>query len=131
MKRTAYKSLGFLFLGCAILGALLPVIPATPFLLLSAWFFARSSEKWHQWLLNSELFGPTVRNWEQNRCIGRRTKIVSILLMIGMGGTSILFFVEDMRIRAVAVTLMLIGCATLLMVKTCNCQQGLNEKGSD
>ncbi len=119
MRKTAYKSLGFLFLGLAIVGALLPVIPATPFLLLAAWLFARSSEKWHQRLLRSELFGPIIRNWETNRCIGYRTKVFSIVLMLGMGGTSIVFAVEDFRVKLAALVLMTLGCLTLLTIKTC------------
>lgn len=119
MRQTAYKSLGLLFLGLAFLGVMLPVIPATPFLLLAAWFFARSSEKWHRWLLRSELFGPIIYNWEAGRCISCRTKIVSIVLMLGMGGTSILFAVDDIRIRLAALTLMAVGCVTLLSIKTC------------
>ena len=119
MRNSAYKSLGFLFLGLAFLGVLLPVLPATPFLLLAAWFFSRSSEKWHQWLLRSELFGPIIRNWETNRCVARRTKVVSIALMLGMGGTSVLFAVDDGRIKLAAFALMAIGCVTLLSIKTC------------
>lgn len=119
VKKTAYLSFGFLFLGLAILGVILPVVPATPFLLLAAWFFARSSEKWHQWLLGSELFGPIIRNWEASRCIGCRTKVISIALMLGMGGTSINFAIDDVRIKLVALALMAAGCATLLYIKTC------------
>ena len=119
MRITTYKALGFLFLGLAFLGVLLPVLPATPFLLLAAWFFSRSSEKWHQWLLRSELFGPIIRNWETNRCVARRTKVVSIALMLGMGGTSVLFAVDDGRIKLAAFALMAIGCVTLLSIKTC------------
>ncbi len=101
------------------MGVLLPVIPATPFLLLAAWFFARSSEKWHRRLLQSELFGPIIRNWETNRCISRRTKIVSIVLMLGMGGTSVVFAVDDGRLKIAALVFMAVGCATLLLIKTC------------
>jgi uncharacterized membrane protein YbaN (DUF454 family) len=119
LRKTAYKSFGFLFLGVAILGVILPVLPATPFLLLAAWFFARSSQKWHQWLLHSEMFGPIIRNWEMNRCIGCRTKVISIALMLGMGGTSIAFAVDDIRIKLAALVLMTIGCVTLLVIKTC------------
>ncbi|MEH6583888.1 MAG: YbaN family protein [Halioglobus sp.] len=119
MKKTVYISIGFLFLGLAILGALLPVVPSTPFLLLAAWFFARSSEKWHQWLLNSQLFGPVIHNWEASRCISCRTKLVSIALMVGMGGTSVVFAVQDDRLRLAALLLMTLGCITLLSLKTC------------
>lgn len=119
LKKTTYQSFGFLFLGLAILGLVLPVLPTTPFLLLAAWFFARSSEKWHQWLLSNDLFGPIIRNWENNRCIGCRTKVVSIGLMLGVGGTSVIFAVDDIRIKLAALTLMAIGCTTLLCIKTC------------
>ncbi len=119
MRGSVYKSLGFLFLFLAGLGFVVPVLPGTPFLLLSAWFFARSSEKWHEWLLNSELFGPIIHNWEANRCISRRTKIVAIFSMFVAGGASIIFGVEDMRLRIAAVVLMAIGTATILMIRTC------------
>ncbi len=119
MKRTLYKPLGFLFLGLAILGVLLPVLPGTPFLLLSAWFFARSSEKWHQWLLRSELFGPMIRNWEENRCISLRTKVVAILSMLGAGGASVVFAVQDTWIRVFALCLMAVGAVTVLSIRTC------------
>lgn len=119
MKLTTYKALGFLFLGLAILGVVLPVLPTTPFLLLSAWFFARSSEKWHSWLLQNATFGPIIRNWETSRCINCRTKIVSIMLMLGVGGTSVVFAVGDPRIKFVALALMAVGCVTLLSIKTC------------
>ena len=119
MRVPTYKALGFLFLGLAILGIGLPVLPTTPFLLLSAWFFSRSSEKWHQWLLANETFGPVIRNWETRRCISLRTKFVSIALMLGVGGSSVVFAVDDSRIRFAALALMAVGCVTLLRIKTC------------
>ena len=119
MKVPTYKALGFLFLGLAILGIGLPVLPTTPFLLLSAWLFARSSEKWHRWLLGNETFGPVIRNWESQRCISLRTKLMSIALMLGVGGTSVILAVNDPRIKLAALALMAVGCITVLSIKTC------------
>lgn len=119
MKQSVYKPLGFLFLFLGLLGIPLPVLPSTPFILLSAWFFSRSSERWHNWLLNSELFGPMIRNWERSRCISLRTKIVALLAMLVAGSASILFAMEDMRLRAATLLLLLIGTATVLSLKTC------------
>ena len=119
MKKTLYKPLGFLFLALAVLGILLPILPGTPFLLLSAWFFARSSEKWHRRLLNSDLFGPLIRNWEQNRCISGRTKAVAMVSMILAGGASILFGVESVSLKFTGLILMSVGTLTLLSIKTC------------
>ena len=119
MKKTVYKPLGFLFLSLGLLGIPLPVLPSTPFILLAAWFFARSSEKWHTWLLNSELFGPMIHNWEENRCITCRTKIVALLAMLVAGGSSILFAMEDSTLRAITLLLLLIGSTTVLSLNTC------------
>ena len=119
MKKTVYKPLGFLFLSLGLLGIPLPVLPSTPFILLAAWFFARSSEKWHTWLLNSELFGPMIHNWEENRCISCRTKLVALLAMLVAGGSSILFAMEDTKMRVVTLLLLLIGSATVLSLNTC------------
>jgi uncharacterized membrane protein YbaN (DUF454 family) len=119
MKKTFYKPLGFLFLGLAVLGILLPILPGTPFLLLSAWFFARSSEKWHRRLLNSDLFGPMIRNWEQNRCISGRTKAVAMVSMLLVGGTSVVFGVESQGLKLAGLVLISVGTLTLLTIKTC------------
>lgn len=119
VKRSLYKPLGFLFLAIAILGILLPILPGTPFLLLSAWFFARSSEKWHKRLLDSELSGPVIRNWEQNQCIGCRTKAVALVSMVGAGGASIIFAVDATWLKVLGGMLMALGSATILGVKTC------------
>jgi uncharacterized membrane protein YbaN (DUF454 family) len=119
LKQTVYKPLGFLFLLLGLIGIPLPVLPSTPFILLSAWFFSRSSERWHTWLINSELFGPMIHNWEENRCISRRTKIVALLAMLVAGGASILFAMEDVRLRMATLALLLVGAATVLSLKTC------------
>lgn len=119
LKSSFYKPLGFLFLALGVLGIALPVLPSTPFILLAAWFFARSSERWHTRLLDSELFGPMIRNWEQNRCISLRTKAVAIGSMLIAGGASIGFALEDPRLRVATAVLMAVGCATILSLRTC------------
>ncbi len=119
MKRTLYKPLGFLFLGLAGLGIVLPILPGTPFLLLSAWFFARSSERWHQWLLSSELFGPMIHNWAENRCISRRVTIVAITSMLLAGGASVTIGVDQAELKLLGLALMAIGTATVLRIRTC------------
>lgn len=119
MKRTLYKPLGFLFLGTAILGILVPLLPGTPFLLLSAWFFARSSEAWHRRLLANEVSGPMIRNWEESRCMTFRTKLVAIVSMLGAGGASVLFAVEELWLKSLGVGLLAIGTLSVLRIKTC------------
>ena len=122
MRRSVYKPLGFTFLALGAAGLVLPVLPTTPFVLLAAWFFARSSEKWHQRLLASELFGPMIRNWEERRCVSGRTKLVGIGSMLVAGSASIVFALSNPWARLGTAILMLIGAATLGSIPTCRDQ---------
>ncbi|MGI9435186.1 MAG: YbaN family protein [Geminicoccaceae bacterium] len=72
----------WLFLGLASLllgfvGIFLPLLPTTPFLLLSAFCFARSSDRLHRWLLAHPIFGPMIENWRRYRAIARSAKIAA------------------------------------------------------
>ena len=119
LKRSVYKPLGLVFLALGVIGILLPILPSTPFVLLAAWCFAQSSEKWHRKLLDSDVFGPMIRNWEANRCISLRTKIVGLTGMAVAGGASIAFAINDPVLQIAAASLMGVGAATLLLLKTC------------
>ena len=135
MRRSIYKPLGITFLALGTVGLVLPVLPTTPFVLLAAWFFARSSEKWHQRLLESELFGPMIRNWEEKRCISRRTKLVGIGSMLLAGSASIVFALSNPWARLGTAILMTIGGITLLYIPTCpdescDCAAEAREDGS-
>lgn len=119
MKRVVYKPLGLFFLALAIVGVVLPGLPTTPFLILAAWFFARSSEKWHRRLLDSQLFGPLLWNWEQRRCISLRTKVVALASMLVGGGVSVTFLIHDPVLRLATVGFMALGCVTIMSINTC------------
>ena len=119
MKRTVYKPLGLLFLALGAAGLVLPILPTTPFVLLAAWFFANSSEEWHRRLLGSELFGPMIRNWEANRCISLRTKLVGLAAMLVAGSASIVFAIDTPVLKGVTALLMSAGAVTLMLIKTC------------
>ena len=119
MKKTVYKVLGLLFLLLGVLGIALPVLPTTPFVLLAAWCFAQSSQRWHARLIESELFGPMIRNWETNRCISLRTKIVALTTMTLVGVASIVFAIHNPMLKILTALLLGVGATTLLLLKTC------------
>ncbi|MCG6953612.1 MAG: YbaN family protein [Betaproteobacteria bacterium] len=97
--RALFVLLGFLFVGLGVAGAVLPVLPATPFFLLAAACFARASARFYNWLLNNPTFGPTIVEWRRYRSIRFRTKVSAILLMASMLTISTLFFVKDRNVQ--------------------------------
>lgn len=81
-SRPIWFAFGALSLGCGVVGAVLPLLPTTPFVLLSAYAFARSSPRLHRWLVLHPQFGPLISNWQRYGAIGRRAKIVSVVAMV-------------------------------------------------
>lgn len=72
---------GFAALGFAALGLVLPLLPTTPFVLVAAFAFARSSPRFHRWLLAHRIFGPIIVNWREHGAISRRAKVFSAVSM--------------------------------------------------
>lgn len=100
LVRHAFLGAGFLFVGLAILGVFLPVLPATPFVLVAAACFARASPRFYNWVMNHRVFGPTVREWRRYRSIPYRVKLWAIALMALSLGASIAFFVRPAWLQA-------------------------------
>lgn len=92
-------ALGVLFVLLGIAGALLPVLPTTPFMLLAAACFARASTRFYNWLLNNPVFGPTVLEWRRHHSIPWRIKITAIVLMGITLSVSIVFFVPWLELQ--------------------------------
>lgn len=90
---------GSVFVVLGVIGAFLPLLPTTPFLLLAAACYARASTRFYNFLLNNRSFGPTILEWQRHRSIPWRTKLWSIALMTAMLSTSIIFFVKDPRLQ--------------------------------
>ena len=65
-----------------IIGAFLPILPTTPFLILSAYLFSKSSPRFHKWIMELPIAGDAVRDWQENRVIKMRAKILCTLMII-------------------------------------------------
>ena len=69
MQRIILLIIGWLAIVLGALGVVLPLLPTTPFILLAAWCFARSSPRFHHWLLYRSWFGKYLRHWQQHRAL--------------------------------------------------------------
>ncbi|MGL4364305.1 MAG: YbaN family protein [Bacteroidales bacterium] len=81
LKKFLFIACGLISLGLGILGVFLPLLPTTPFLLLSAWLFARSSSTYYQRLLQHKWLGSYIRSYREDKAIPLRTKIIAITLL--------------------------------------------------
>lgn len=79
--RIIFLFLGILSLVLGVVGVFLPVLPTTPFLLLSATLFLRSSQKLYDWLLSHPYLGEYIRNFKEHKAIPLRVKVVSVSLV--------------------------------------------------
>lgn len=79
--RRVWLALALVFIGLGSAGAVLPLVPTTPFLLLAAYCASRSSPQLHAWLYSHPRFGPLLRDWRDHGAIRPRVKITALLLL--------------------------------------------------
>jgi uncharacterized membrane protein YbaN (DUF454 family) len=109
LKKAFFFVLGCLCLAMAYIGVITPGIPYSPFVVASAFCFARSSERMHNWIMNHKLFGPFLTNWGEKRVFPTKMKY----FMLAMMSTSliIMFFtgVKPIGIISTAVFMALVA----------------------
>jgi hypothetical protein len=92
---------GTISLGLGALGVFLPVLPTTPFLLLSAAFYYKGSERMHRWLLNNKLFGNYIKNYKEGRGIALKAKAITLCLLWATICYSAFFIVNMIALQIV------------------------------
>ncbi|WP_170426302.1 YbaN family protein [Ruegeria arenilitoris] len=85
-----WAALGLLCVGLAVIGVVLPLLPTVPFLLLAAFFFARSSSRLHTWLITHKTFGPMILDWQRSRAIRPNAKKAATVSVAAVFGLSVL-----------------------------------------
>jgi len=107
MRTTARRKLliaaGTLSTGLGIIGIFVPILPTTPFLLLAAACYMRSSERFYRWLIKNRIFGSYVRNYIEGRGMPVKLKIFIIFLLWLTIGLSITFGVQNTVVRIVLI----------------------------
>ena len=92
---------GTISLGLGALGVFLPVLPTTPFLLLSAAFSYKGSERMHRWLLNNKLFGNYIKNYKDGRGMALKAKAITLCLLWATICYSAFFIVNMIALQIV------------------------------
>jgi uncharacterized membrane protein YbaN (DUF454 family) len=99
--RTVLFACGTISLGLGILGIFLPLLPTTPFLILAAILYARSSQRLHRWIMHNRLFGKYIRNYVSGGGISLPAKVVVIIILWVSIGISAIFVVSSLALRIV------------------------------
>lgn len=101
-----------------IIGVVLPGLPTTPFILLTATCYAKASPRLHQWLLNHRWFGPLLRDWERDRSLTRGTKAFAIGSMVVMVSLAVWRFQGRLPLQAILLLAGAIGAVVVLRIPT-------------
>lgn len=114
--KLVYIAIGSIAVALGIAGVFLPLLPTTPFLLVAAWAFARSSPRLEAWLVEHPRLGPPLIAWREKRAIPARAKVVAILAM----AASLAYMLWSPTIPVIgkaAAALVLAGSATFILTR--------------
>jgi uncharacterized protein len=109
---------GILSLGLAILGIFLPLLPTTPFLLLAAWCFSKSSKRFYDWLLNNKLFGNYVKNYHEKKATTFKIKLLTLALLWITIGFSIIIVTDVLLVKVILVIVAICVSVHVLTLRT-------------
>jgi len=109
---------GTVSLALAALGVVLPGLPTTPFVLLAAACYAKASPRLHRWMLNHRWMGPMLRDWERDRSLTRRSKVIAVGSMLLMVSVSAWGFQGRLAVQLVLLATAAVGAWVVLRIPT-------------
>lgn len=112
--RGVYLALGFLSLGLGIVGTVLPGIPTTMPIILAAFFFSKSSQRFDDWMLNHKVFGPLVRDWRAGIGFSARAKVIAIAAIAVTFTITTVWVVDHTAVR-IGLILLAMGITAYIM----------------
>jgi len=121
MKKIIYNTIGGVSFSLGIVGAFLPLLPSTCFILLATWAFAKSSPRFHTWLYYKSPFAQSIHDWQQHRIIPKRVKWIAAISITTSYSITMLF-VDNIYVLTV-VGIRLLGLTTYLFSKPIRAQE--------
>ena len=116
--RGLYVLLGLLMLGLGLLGAYLPVLPTTPFLLLATYFLARSWPQLNRRVHRLPIFGKYLREWNEHRGVRLEVKCWASFLAVGSGGGGLWLSGAEWWVNGLVIALIVIGLTVIWALPT-------------
>ena len=105
-----------IFLG--FIGIFLPILPTTPFLLLAAALYSKSSDKFYNWLINNRLFGSFIRNYREGKGITLQAKFISLTSLWLVLGSTIIYAIENIYLKILLLLIAIGVTIHLLLIPT-------------
>jgi len=109
LLRWLWVGLGCLFVGLGAIGAVVPGMPTTVFLVLAAGCFIRSSQKLYDWLISNKTFGPYLKNYREGKGIPLRAKVVALSMIVIFVSFAVFVAIEATQIKILVGLIGLIG----------------------
>ncbi|MBD3801956.1 MAG: YbaN family protein [Thioclava sp.] len=107
--RILWLILGMVSFAIGVIGIFLPLLPTVPLMLLAAFFFGKSSERLHQWLITHPRFGPSIQDWQERRAISKRAKIAASISIAAAFAVSVVIGLKPMLLAIQAATLIAVS----------------------
>lgn len=123
--------MGIFFVGLGIAGIFIPLLPTTPFLLLAAACFMKSSKRLYNWLVTHKWFGSYIRNYREYKAIPKRTKIATLIFLWGTIGYTSFAVVTSWIIRLLLLIVSIGVTVHILSIKTLNKETLSMSSGDD
>ncbi len=117
-KKLAYLVIGTASLALGVIGIILPVLPTTPFILLTAYCYYRGSPRFHDWLTTHPTLGPIVEEYGDGEGMTKESKRKAIAMTWVAVTLTAIFLLDTFQLRAVVIGLAIIGTTVILRLKT-------------
>ena len=114
LAKLMWVSLGSLFVGLGAIGVIVPGLPTTPFLILAAACYIRSSQRLYDWLISNKRFGPYLKDYREGKGIPRKAKRLAVAMIVVFVSFSVVFGIEDLTLKIAVGLLGLIGLLYVL-----------------
>jgi uncharacterized protein len=128
IKKKIFIAAGWFLIAIGTIGIFVPILPTTIFFILATGCFARSSEKFYNWLIYHRFFGKIIRDYRKHKGMSPQIKVTTISLLLLSIGLSAVFFTDSFYIRLLLTTIAIGVSAHIILLRTIKQSKSLLEE---